>query len=98
MNIDIKGLLRRQTEIEVHDVAGMEKLVMACGKINEVEKLEIMLCCAFLCFDQRIPYELGTMCYLLRWMRIRSRDCMAIAYRYNVRIDNIGQFMWTLFP
>lgn len=29
---DIKGLIRRQTELEVHDMARVEKLVMDCGK------------------------------------------------------------------
>lgn len=32
MNDDVRGLIRRQTELEIHDMARVEKLVMDCGK------------------------------------------------------------------
>lgn len=40
---DIKDLIRRQTKLELYDLAQVEKLLMDCGKNKwEVYKLEVI--------------------------------------------------------
>lgn len=34
MKGDVRGLIRRQTELAIHDMTQVEKLVMDCGKNN----------------------------------------------------------------